>query len=58
MPLLDGFEVLLWLQACPEPMSLPVVLRSSSSLAADKKKAKDLGAKDYLAKPTDLEEKN
>ncbi len=56
MPLVDGFDVLVWLQARPELTTLPVVVLSSSSLAADKKKAKDLGAKDYLAKPTDMDE--
>src|SRR6266853_2130938 len=56
MPFVDGFDVLRWLQACPEPISLPVVMLSSSALNEDKNKAKDLGARDYLAKPTDMRE--
>ncbi len=52
MPLVDGFDVLLWLRARPEPICLPVVVLSSSSLPDDKNRAKELGANDYLAKPT------
>ena len=56
MPRVDGFDVLRWLQACPETNSLPVVVLSSSTLPADKKKAKDLGAKDYFVKPSSIDE--
>ena len=52
MPLVDGFDVLLWLRARREPICLPVVVLSSSSLPDDKNRAKELGANDYLAKPT------
>jgi len=52
MPLVDGFDVLLWLRTRPEPICLPVVVLSSSSLPDDKNRAKELGANDYLAKPT------
>ena len=55
MPLVDGFDVLVWLQSRSQKVSLPVVVLSSSSLAADKKKAEQLGAEDYLAKPTGME---
>ena len=55
MPLVDGFDVLVWLQSRSQKVSLPVVVLSSSSLAADKKKAEQLGAEDYLAKPTEME---
>jgi len=56
MPLVDGFDVLLWLRTHPEPICLPVVVFSSSSMPDDKTRAKDLGATDYLAKPTGPEE--
>jgi len=56
MPLVDGFDVLLWLRTRPEPICLPVVVFSSSSMHDDKTRAKDLGATDYLSKPTDPEE--
>ena len=39
-------------RARPEPICLPVVVLSSSSLPDDKNRAKELGANDYLAKPT------
>ena len=52
MPLVDGFDVLLWLRARLDPICLPVVVLSSSSLPDDKNRAKELGANDYLAKPT------
>jgi CheY-like chemotaxis protein len=52
MPFVDGFDVLLWLRARPQPICLPVVVLSSSSLPDDKNRAKELGANDYLAKPT------
>ena len=53
MPLVDGFDVLLWLRTRPEPICLAVVVLSSSTMPDDKNRAKELGAKDYLAKPTD-----
>src|SRR5438445_10233153 len=52
MPLVDGFDVLIWLRTRPEPICLPVVVLSSSSMPDDKNRAKELGANDYLAKPT------
>ena len=56
MPMVDGFEVLVWLQGRSQKVSLPVVVLSSSSLVADKNRAKQLGAQDYLVKPTRMEE--
>jgi CheY-like chemotaxis protein len=48
MPIVDGFRVLHWLQAhMPE---VPAAVVSSSELAADKEKARDLGAVAYFAK--------
>jgi len=38
------------------PRALPVVVFSSSGLPADKEKAKDLGAQDYVVKPVELDE--
>jgi len=56
MPLLDGFEVLAWIQTRTELQSTPVVVVSGSSEPTDIEAAKKLGAKDYLVKPKDLEE--
>jgi CheY-like chemotaxis protein len=55
MPLIDGFELLTWVQNRPELEHLPVVVISSSDLATDKEKAAKLGAKDYFVKPVDPE---
>ena len=56
MPLLDGFDVLHWLQTSSKGGYIPVVVLSSSSLVRDKEKAQDLGAKDYVTKPYDMDE--
>jgi CheY-like chemotaxis protein len=56
LPLMDGFELLAWLQNRPEFVSLPVIVFSSSNLDSDKEKAFHLGAKDYLVKPHDPDE--
>jgi two-component system response regulator len=56
MPLVNGFEVLEWIQGQPRWRDrLPVVVLSSSGYEEDRKKALALGAKDYLVKPTDFE---
>ena len=56
MPLMDGFELLSWVRERPELESLPVIVISSSDLAADRERAMKLGAKDYFVKPNDPEE--
>ncbi|HYG34192.1 MAG TPA: response regulator [Clostridia bacterium] len=52
LPVISGFEVLGWLRRCPGLQDLPVVVFTSSSRAEDKQKAQELGANDYLEKPT------
>jgi CheY-like chemotaxis protein len=56
MPLMDGFELLAWLQNRPELQALPVIVISSSDLLTDREKALKLGAKDYFVKPNDPED--
>jgi CheY-like chemotaxis protein len=51
LPVMDGFELLAWLQNQPDFESLPVIVISSSNLDSDRDKAIQLGAKDYLVKP-------
>ena len=53
MPLMDGFDVLGWMRTRPELANLPVVVLSSSTIEADIKKARSLGAREYLIKPSD-----
>ena len=56
MPKVNGFEVLAWLEMRPEFSSLPTVVLSSSVFQGDSQKALDLGAREFLTKPYDMEE--
>ena len=51
MPEMDGFEVCRQLRAQPRRAEVPVIFISSLSETAEKVKAFDLGAVDYLQKP-------
>jgi len=55
MPGMDGFAVLEWLLTRNDLEALPVVVLSSSNQAADIKRAKALGADDYVVKPADFD---
>ncbi len=50
MPLLDGFDVLLWLRERPEFQSLPVAVVTSSARPAERQRALESGAMEYLEK--------
>jgi CheY-like chemotaxis protein len=50
MPKKDGFEVLLALSQSPTLKDIPVLVFSTLGQEADVKRAKDLGAKDYVNK--------
>jgi CheY-like chemotaxis protein len=52
MPAISGFELLNWLRQQPQLQELIVVIFSSSARPEDIKRASDLGAHDYLEKPT------
>ena len=54
MPAVSGFEVLEWMRKHPELAELPVVIFTSSSRDEDKTRAKELGAKDYVEKPSTM----
>jgi CheY-like chemotaxis protein len=51
MPRLDGFEVLEWIRTNPATRTLPVVVLAGSSFRADIRRALELGANSYAAKP-------
>ncbi|HOX59501.1 MAG TPA: response regulator [Candidatus Paceibacterota bacterium] len=51
LPRLDGFEVLQWIRDNPATKSLPVVVLAGSSFRADIRRALELGANSYAAKP-------
>lgn len=50
MPQKTGFEVLSELRLDPTTRNIPVIVLSNLGQEADIKKARDLGAKDYLVK--------
>jgi CheY-like chemotaxis protein len=55
MPLMDGFEVLEWIQEQPHWRdTLPVIVLTASGHDPDLKRALDLGAHEYLIKPGDM----
>jgi CheY-like chemotaxis protein len=56
MPRKTGLEVLEWLEGRPEFAGLPAVMLTSSLVARDIKRAKNLGAKAYLVKSVRSEE--
>jgi CheY-like chemotaxis protein len=51
MPIADGFDVLRWLQTRVELCHLPAVVLTSSNQPADRTRALELGAREYLVKP-------
>jgi len=54
MPKMNGFDVLAWLGGRPFLDDLPVVVLSGASVQGDATVAANLGARDYLVKPTDV----
>jgi len=56
MPRLDGLGLLHRLRSHPELRGLPVVVLSSSLLEEDAQKARSLGVREFLIKPTDIKE--
>ena len=56
LPRLDGFEVLQWIRGNPAARSVPVVVLAGSSFRADIRRALELGANSYAAKPGKFEE--
>jgi CheY-like chemotaxis protein len=51
MPILNGFEVLEWMQTQNFPPQMQVIVLSGSEHPDDKERAARLGATDYLVKP-------
>jgi CheY-like chemotaxis protein len=52
LPVRTGFEVLEWIRNNPPIREIPVVVFSSSGHNHDRKRACDLGANDYILKPS------
>lgn len=51
MPVMNGFEVLEWIQGQQFPSAPEVIVLSGSDHDADQRRARALGASDYLVKP-------
>jgi putative two-component system response regulator len=56
MPRMDGFEVLRRVRQDPRTRELPVVMLTSIAGRADRQRAIDAGASDFIAKPADRTE--
>ena len=56
MPHLGGFDVLQWLRNNPDCSVMPLIILSASKLDEDIKRAYQMGANAYLAKPHDIQE--
>jgi CheY-like chemotaxis protein len=54
MPKRDGFEVLQWLREQTSLKAAPVLVLTSTNREEDIKRAKDLGARSFYAKPIDF----
>jgi len=56
MPLMDGFDVLAWLNNRPCKQKLPVIVLTSSNQEKDIRQAREMGADEYRVKPQQFEE--
>ncbi len=56
MPDMDGFEVLKVLKSNPETNDIPVIIVSGNAEPQNIKRAFDLGATEFIAKPANIEE--
>jgi CheY-like chemotaxis protein len=54
MPLMNGFDLLAWLQEHTECKVIPSIVLSASDLPEDTKRAYQLGANAYFRKPNDF----
>jgi DNA-binding response OmpR family regulator len=52
LPLVPGFEVLQWMRNHPDFARTPVVVFSSSTREDDRVRARELGANEFVAKPS------
>ena len=54
MPVMDGFDVLMWIRRQPQFAKLPVIMLTSSDQIQDVDRAYKLGANSFLVKPLDF----
>jgi chemotaxis family two-component system response regulator Rcp1 len=55
LPRKNGLEVMAEIHGTESLASIPVVVLTSSSLASDRRKSLDLGARDYITKPASFD---
>jgi CheY-like chemotaxis protein len=55
MPQMTGLDVLAWIRLQPELTQLPAVIWTTSNHPRDRERAAELGARDYLVKPSTFE---
>ena len=55
MPRMDGFDLLAWIQHRPEFHHIPAIVLSSSNQPEDRRRALELGARDYWVKPSEIQ---
>ncbi|MCK4419050.1 response regulator [Candidatus Aerophobetes bacterium] len=51
MPKMDGFEVCRKLKKDPQTKEIPIIMLTAKGQAVDKKKGRQIGARDYITKP-------
>jgi CheY-like chemotaxis protein len=56
MPRMSGFDVLQWLRTHTECSVIPLIILSASKMDEDVRKAYQMGANAYLAKPSNIED--
>lgn len=56
LPRVSGMEVLAWARQQADLIDLPIIIFTSSDQDTDRRRARELGASDYLVKPSDIEE--
>ncbi len=56
MPNMDGFELMMKLQANPQTSSIPIIVSSASVFDTDRQRSLEAGAKTFLPKPLQVEE--
>jgi len=56
LPRLNGFGLLDRMRDDEELAGIPVIMFTSSSLASDRSRSLELGARDFITKPSDLDE--
>ncbi|MDZ8084747.1 MAG: CHASE2 domain-containing protein [Nostoc sp. DedQUE12b] len=56
MPNMDGFELMVHLQANPQTCSIPIIVSSASVFEANRQRSLEAGATAFLPKPLQIEE--